>query len=129
MLIDAGWEGLNSKKIQFLLMKALLASLILSVFIFFNGGEAFADSHQDFEMLMEKWTEKRELASQFLLEAEQAFKEGDALSGCVIQQKAAGYGIEATESLIKAMEVNGAKDGIENLESGLNKWRELRDFC
>ena len=36
---------------------------------------------------------------------------------------------EATESLIKAMRINGSSDGLENFESGLNKWRELGDFC
>ena len=75
------------------------------------------------------WDQKKELASQYLDEAENSFKEGDELEGCVLQQKAGEYGMEATKSLIKAMQINGSNDGIENLESGLLKWQELKDFC
>jgi len=48
---------------------------------------------------------------------------------CARQREAASYGIEATESLIKALEANGSKTEIENLQAGLDKWRELRDYC
>ena len=62
-------------------------------------------------------------------DAENQFKSGDELSGCATQKKASKYGIEATKSLIKAMEDNESPEGIKNLETGLNKWRELGDFC
>ena len=78
---------------------------------------------------MGDWESKKTIASEYLKQAENAFKEGDELTGCSFQRKASLYGIEATKSLISAMEVNGTKDGLENLEGGLNKWRELGDFC
>ncbi len=78
---------------------------------------------------MKEWDEKRELASKYLQEAEKSLKEGDALAGCSSQREASRYGIEATEALIKAMEANGSKNEIENLKAGLNKWKELGDFC
>ena len=48
---------------------------------------------------------------------------------CSMQREAAIYGIEAMESLIKAFKTNGSKTEMENLQAGLDKWRELRDYC
>ncbi len=110
--------------INFFLFLFLSISLIL-----FQVDKVFADSQKDFSEHMRDWQEKKELASFYLMEAEKSFKSGDELSGCVTQQKAGEYGIQATESLISAMRLNNSTDGLENLESGLNKWRELRDFC
>ncbi len=73
--------------------------------------------------------EKIKLASQYLEEAENELKNGDAIQGCINQKKAAGFGIEATESLIKAFQANGSQNDIENIKTGLKKWKELRDFC
>ena len=107
-------------------MKNLLTGFLLVLLIAFLCDPAFA---QDFDMYMKEWNEKRELATQCLLDAEKSLKEGDEATACVTQRKASKYGIEATESLIKAMKINGSTDGLENFESGLNKWRELGDFC
>ena len=78
---------------------------------------------------MEVWEEKRILATEYLLNAEKALKEGNKSLGCENQKKASKYGVEASLALIKAMKANGSNNGIENFESGLNKWRELGDFC
>ena len=78
---------------------------------------------------MDTWNEKIKLASQYLEEAENELKNGDAIQGCINQKKAAGFGIEATESLIKAFQANGSQNDIENIKTGLKKWKELRDFC
>ena len=78
---------------------------------------------------MDTWNEKIKLASQYLDEAESELKNGDAIQGCIKQKKAAGFGIEATESLIKAFQVNGSQNDIENIKTGLKKGKELRDFC
>ena len=51
------------------------------------------------------------------------------LQGCVKQRKAAEVGIKATQSLIKAFEINSPNDDLSNIRVGLNKWKELRDFC
>ncbi|WP_320667493.1 hypothetical protein [Prochlorococcus sp. MIT 1307] len=107
-------------------MKLLLAISLIFLLITIQDGAAFAE---DFESYMQEWNEKRELATQYLRDAERALKEGDEAISCTTQRKASKYGIEATESLIKAMKINGSTDGIENFELGLNKWRELRDFC
>ena len=107
-------------------MKVLIACFLFVLLASFQCSPAFAE---DFESYMQVWNEKRELATQYLLDAEKSLKEGDEATACVTQRKASKYGIEATESLIKAMEINGSTDGLENFESGLNKWRELGDFC
>ena len=84
----------------------------------------------EFEMNMDVWNNKAALASKYLQKAEEALKKGDKIQGCSDQKKAGGYGIEATEALIKAFEINGnAQSEVSNLNNGLNKWRELRDFC
>ncbi len=80
-------------------------------------------------MYMNEWDEKREDASRYLEEAEKAFRNGDEITGCIAQRKAGEVGIDATKSLINAMKANGSTDGIENLNSGLLKWQELKDYC
>ena len=107
-------------------MKILLAFSLLFFLITFQSAPAYTE---DFEFYMQEWNNKRELAAQYLLEAEKALKEGNKSLGCVQQSKASKYGIKATEALIKAMKINGSIDGIDNFKSGLNKWRELGDFC
>ena len=103
--------------------------VLIILVIFLSAGTALASSNQDFRNYMDTWNEKIKLASQYLDEAESELKNGDAIQGCIKQKKAAGYGIEATESLIKAFQANGSKNGIENIKTGLKKWEELRDFC
>ena len=109
-------------------MKKLFASFLLVLLLTTQIKPAYAVV-KDFELYMKDWNDKRELATQYLLEAEEAFKEGDEAIGCVIQRKASKYGIEATQSLIIAMKLNGSDQGVENFEYGLNKWKELGDFC
>ena len=90
---------------------------------------ASAENKDEFINYINEFDRKRELASQLLIEAEEELKSGDELTSCATQKEASTYGIEATLALIKAMEVNETTEGIENLESGLKKWKELRDFC
>ena len=107
-------------------MKILIVFFLVVLLMNTQNMQAFAN---DFETYMREWNNKRELATQYLLDAEKALKEGDEATGCVNQRKASQYGIEATKSLIEAMKINGSTDGLDNIESGLNKWRELGDFC
>jgi len=83
----------------------------------------------EFDMYMSDFYKKQEQASKLLKEIETDLKEGSRAGICVRQQKAANYGIEATESLIKAFKINGSNTEIDNLKAGLDKWRELRDYC
>ncbi len=62
-------------------------------------------------------------------EIEIDLKDGTRDKVCSRQREAAKYGIEATESLIKAFKINGSKIEMENLQAGLKKWKELRDYC
>ncbi len=110
-------------------MKRALLGIFFGILILCNPLALLAEEGSVFQRNMDIWNEKRELASQYLLKAEVYFKEGNELEGCASQQRASSYGIEATEALIKAMELNGAQEGTDDLEAGLNKWRELGDFC
>ena len=80
-------------------------------------------------MYLNDFYQKQEEASKILKEIETDLKDGSRDRLCARQRKAARYGIEATESLIKAFRTNGSKTQIENLQAGLDKWRELRDYC
>ena len=109
-------------------MKRLsLLSLIFIVILFLSVIPVNADS--EFEMYLSDFYQKQEKASKILKEIETALKNGSRDRVCARQREAAGYGIEATESLIKAFKTNGSKTQMENLQAGLDKWRELRDFC
>ncbi len=81
------------------------------------------------QSILNSWKEKTLLASHYLDEAQEFFIQGDELSGCITQEKAAKIGIEATNSLIMELKANNSTDGIDYLEEGINKWRELRDAC
>ncbi len=107
-------------------MKGLLLAIILS---FTLTNTAFASTQDTFGDYMKVWNENIDLAREYLKNAENEFLNGDALQGCVEQRKAAGYGIKATQSLIKAFEVNGSTDDLSGVKAGLAKWEELRDFC
>ena len=111
-------------------MVNLILSLLIGLYLFVcPQGYVLADSQNSFDQYMNEWEVKRNLASKYLLEAEAALKSGDELNGCAFQKKASEFGIEGTQALIKAMKVNGSKEEIQNLETGLRKWQELRDFC
>ena len=83
----------------------------------------------EFDMYLNEFYQKQEKASKILKEIEIDLKDGSRNRVCARQREAAKYGIEATESLIKAFKENGSKTQIENLQAGLDKWRELRDYC
>ena len=111
-------------------MKNLFGLALAFILIIFGfHGVSSASSENDFDRFMKDWNEKKELASQYLLRAEKEFQEGDELSACATQKEASEDGIAATQSLIYAMEINGTTDSIENLQAGLNKWKEIGDVC
>ena len=107
--------------------RLLLLSLIFSIFLFFSLKPVKAET--DFEMYLSDFYQKQDKASEILKRIEIDLKDGSRERVCIRQREAARYGIEATESLIKAFEINGSKNEIENLQAGLNKWKELRDYC
>ena len=109
-------------------MKRLfLLSLIVSIFLVFSLQPVKAET--EYEMYLNNFYQKQGKASEILKEIEIDLKDGSRERVCTRQREAARYGIEATESLIKAFEINGSKTEIESLQSGLNKWKELRDYC
>lgn len=88
-----------------------------------------ANAESEFEMYLSDFYQKQEKASKLLKEIETDLKDGTRDKVCARQREAANYGIEATESLIKAFKTNGSEAEMENLQAGLDKWRELRDYC
>ena len=109
-------------------MKRLFLLLLVSVIlVFFSVISVNAES--EFEMYLSDFYQKQEKASKILKEIETDLKDGSRDRVCARQREAASYGIEATESLIKAFKTNGSKTQMENLQAGLDKWRELRDYC
>lgn len=109
-------------------MKGLLAIFLIWI-LCFQSNFAMAETSQDFEKLMSEWTKNRELASQYLIKAEEELEMGDELSACATQREASQYGISATNSLIHAMEISGSTESLENLRAGLNKWKEIGEIC
>ena len=105
----------------------LILSLTFYLFLFFLLKSVKAET--EFEMYLSDFYQKQEQASKILKEIEIDLKEGTRDKVCSRQREAAKYGIEATESLIKAFKINGSKIKMENLQAGLNKWKELRDYC
>ena len=109
-------------------MKRLFLTLLICiVFLFFSVMSANAES--DFEMYLSDFYQKQEKASKILKGIEKDLKDGSRERVCVRQREAASYGIEAMESLIKAFKTKGKDTEVENLQAGLDKWRELRDYC
>ena len=109
--------------------RLLLLSLIFSFFLFISLLPAKAATQ--FDMYLSDFYQKQERASEILKEIEADLKDGSRDKVCVKQREAANYGIEATESLIKAFKNSGSGSNaqMENLQAGLDKWRELRDYC
>ncbi len=107
--------------------RLLLLSLFFYFFLFCTLFPVNADT--EFEIYLNDFYQKQEQASKILKEIETDLKDGSRERVCARQREAANYGIEATESLIKAFKINGSHTQIENLQSGLNKWKELRDYC
>ena len=102
----------------------LLISVVLMLFSVMS-----VNAESELEMYLNNFYQKQEKASKILKEIEIDLKDGSRDRACARQREAAKYGIEATESLIKALKTNGSKNEIENLQVGLEKWRELRDYC
>ena len=107
--------------------RVLITYLIFCSFLFFSVIPVKAET--EFEMYLNKFYQKQEQASKILKEIESDLKDGSKDRLCARQREAANYGIEATESLIKAFKVNGSITEMESLQTGLDKWRELRDYC
>ena len=107
--------------------RLLLLSFIFSFFLFTLSKPVKADN--EFETYLSDFYQKQELASQILKEIETDLKDGSRDRVCARQREAASYGIEATESLIKAFKISGTTTQEDNLQAGLNKWKELRDYC
>ncbi len=102
-------------------------SLIFVVLLFSSVIPVSGES--EFELYLSDFYQKQEKASKILKEIETDLKDGSRDRVCARQREAASYGIEATESLIKAFKTNGSESQMENLQAGLDKWRELRDYC
>ena len=102
-------------------------SLIFVVLLFSSVIPVSAES--EIELYLSDFYQKQEKASKILKEIETDLKDGSRDRVCARQREAASYGIEATESLIKAFKTNGSESQMENLQAGLDKWRELRDYC
>ena len=109
-------------------MNRLFPPLLISFFLLFSSVISVS-AESEFEMYLSDYYQKQEKASKILKEIETDLKDGSRDRVCARQREAARYGIEATESLIKAFKTNGSKTEIENLQAGLDKWRELRDYC
>ena len=109
-------------------MKRLTLLLFISVILlFFSVISVKADS--EFDMHLSDFYQKQEKASKILKGIETDLRDGSRDRVCARQREAANYGIEATESLIKAFKTNGSASQMENLQAGLDKWKELRDYC
>ena len=109
-------------------MKRLFPLLLISLVLLFSSVIS-ANAESEFEMYLSDFYQKQEKASKILKEIETDLKDGSRDRVCARQREAASYGIEATESLIKAIKTNGSESQMENLQAGLDKWRELRDYC
>ena len=109
-------------------MKRLFPLLLISLVLLFSSVIS-ANAESEFEMYLSDFYQKQAKATKILKEIETDLKDGSRDRVCARQREAASYGIEATESLIKAFKTNGSKTEMENLQAGLDKWRELRDYC
>ena len=109
-------------------MKRLFPLLLISLVLLFSTVIS-ANAESEFEMYLSDFYQKQEKASKLLKGIETDLKDGSRDRVCARQREAASYGIEATESLIKAFKTNSSKTEMENLQAGLDKWRELRDYC
>ncbi len=110
-------------------MKFLTIFLICLSFLFSYDFTLLASEQSQLEIYIEDWNEKKDLASEYLIEAQKAFKNGDELTGCVKEKEAAKYGIEATNSLILANKISSTNNNLDNLEALLEEWYRLRDYC
>ena len=108
-------------------MKSIFLLSLIFVLLFFPFISVNAESK--FDRYLSDFYQKQEKASKLLKGIETDLKNGSRERVCARQREAASYGIEAMESLIKAFKTNSSKTEMENLQAGLDKWRELRDYC
>ncbi len=109
-------------------MKRII-SIILIVVIFIYSPAVYAYDIEKYKVQFNSWNKNIKIASDLLDEAEKELKNGNEIQACLKQREAANYGIEATESLIKAFQISGSTDDLTNIRDGLSKWKELKDFC
>ena len=86
-------------------------------------------AESNFDINMKDFYQKQEKAIKLLRDIETDLKNGSREKVCSRQREAANYGIEATESLMKAFKTNDSITEIKNLQKELDKWHELRDYC
>lgn len=110
-------------------MKHLFLFLAIIFFFLSPLSPVYPENIEGYSDLMKNWDDNIKLASEYLTKAELSLKNGDALQACSDQIKASKYGIEGTESLIKAFKISGTTDDLSNLESGLQKWKEIGRAC
>tara|TARA_Y100001968_G_scaffold326787_1_gene370545 strand:- start:706 stop:1065 length:360 start_codon:yes stop_codon:yes gene_type:complete len=110
-------------------MARFLSCIIFAILILTNGLVVFAFEDETYSKYLDIWNKESSLASEYLLESEKYLKNGDKSLGCSMQKKASFYGIKSTEALIKAFKISKTTEDLSNLEAGLNKWKELGDFC
>ena len=106
-----------------------IISVFLILIIFTFTPTATAYDLEKYKYHLDNWNKKIKIASTSLEEAEKELKSGDAIQACLIQREAADYGIDATESLIRAFKISGSTDDLSDIKMGLKKWQELKDFC
>ena len=109
-------------------MRQLLLQFLIFCFCFYCSS-IHVNAETEFEMYLSDFYQKQEQASKILKEIETDLKGGSRERICSRQIEAAKYGIEATQSLIKAFKISGSTTEIQNLQAGIDKWRELRDYC
>ena len=109
-------------------MKRLILVSLVSIFQLYNAVIP-VNAESDFEIYLNDFYQKQEKASQILKGIERELKNGSRDKICLKQREAADYGIQATESLIRAFAINGSKTQVESLIAGLDKWKKLRDNC
>ena len=102
-------------------------NLIFCCFLFFLI--APVEANTEFEKYLNDFYLKQAQASRILSEIELDLKDGSRVKVCSRQREAAQFGIEAIESLIKAFELSGSKSQTKELHAGINKWKELMDYC
>ena len=109
-------------------MKHLFIFLSLTIFLGFYSFTSVS-AEPNFEDYLSDFYQKQEKASRLLKEIETSLRNGSRSGVCAKQREAAILGIEATNSLIEAFKISDSKTDTRNLQAGLDKWRELRDYC
>ena len=107
-------------------IKIITIFIVLVISIPFSVNAGISD---DYESYISQWDQNIYLAKKYMAESQKELEMGDALLSCINQRKASKLGIIATKSKIKAMQLIGNLDDIDNLEKGLQRWKIFGDFC